>query len=117
MKLELPREDEFDAAVWYSTSASTWYPAHWHDELELNLVLWGYATYDIGRDRVTLAPGSLLWLVPGQQHALLHVSDDLAMWVASLRQSAVADAEMASGMRFLSESLGWGVCHLSPAQL
>jgi AraC-like DNA-binding protein len=117
MKLDLPREHEFDAAVWYSTCASTWYPAHWHDELELNVVLWGSAVYEIGRERVELRPSSLLWLAPGQEHRLLDVSDDLAMWVASFRPFALREAEKLSGVRLLAECLTWGVCPLPAASV
>lgn len=109
MKLDLPKDREFDAGVWYSTLASTWYPAHYHDELELKIVLWGETAYDVGSRRVVLGPGTQLWLAPGQQHTLLEVSDDLAMWVASFREDAVRLAERDSGARVLDGRATWGV--------
>src|SRR5213075_2098164 len=102
MRLELPRDDAFDAGVWYSSPASSWYPTHWHDELELKLVLWGHVVYQIGSSRLELGRGALLWIAPGQAHTLLGLSDDLAMWVASFRSSAVRAAERSSGVRLFA---------------
>ncbi len=101
MKLDLPRPTDFDAGVWYSTPASSRYPTHWHDEFELNLVLWGRVQYEVGSSALELGPGSLLWLPPGQQHTLLDVSEDLAMWVASFRPRAVHAAGKLAGTRWL----------------
>jgi AraC-like DNA-binding protein len=113
MKLDLPRAADFDAGVWFSTPASTRYPTHWHDELELNLVLWGRVRYAIGSRTIELGRGSLLLLAPAQEHTLLGVSDDLAMWVSSFRRRAVRDAEEISGVRFLG-CRTWDVRQLVP---
>jgi AraC-like DNA-binding protein len=113
MKLDLPRTSDLDAGVWFSTPASTRYPTHWHDELELNLVLWGGVEYAMGSRTVKLGRGSLLLLAPGQQHTLLGVSDDLAMWVSAFRPCAVRDAEEVSGVSLL-ERLAWDVRQLGP---
>lgn len=117
MKLDLPRARDLDAGIWYSTPASTRYPTHWHEELELNLVLWGQAQYQIGPSTIELQRGSLLLLEPGQRHTLLAVSDDLAMWVASFRPSAVRDAEGLAGIRFGECSVAGSVRRLLPARL
>jgi AraC-like DNA-binding protein len=117
VKLDLPREREFDSGVWYSTRASTWYPVHYHDELELKLVLWGNTAYRIGTQTVELKAGSLLWLAPGQEHSLLGASDDLAMWVASYRAHTARAAERASGARVLDRPQGWGTCQLQLASV
>jgi AraC-like DNA-binding protein len=117
VKLDLPKEREFDAGIWYSTPASTWYPTHYHDALELKLVLWGNAVYDVGPCRTVLGPGSELWLAPGQEHTLVEVSDDLAMWVSSFREDPVRPAERESGARVLDQVPGWGACVLPPATL
>jgi AraC-like DNA-binding protein len=117
VKLDLPKDREFDAGVWYSTLASTWYPTHYHDELELKVVLWGETAYDVGSRRVVLGPGTQLWLAPGQQHTLLEVSDDLAMWVASFREDAVRLAERDSGARVLDGRATWGVSILPTARV
>jgi AraC-like DNA-binding protein len=117
VKLDLPRGREFEAGVWYSTHASTWYPTHYHDELELKIVLWGETVYNVGSQQVTLGPGTQLWLAPGQQHTLLEVSDDLAMWVTSFREDAVRNAERDAGLRVLDGQTTWGVCKLPAARL
>jgi len=111
MRLELPRSSEFGGGVWYSTHASTWYPAHYHEELELKLVLSGETSYRVGAERVTLGAGSLLWLWPGQEHAVLDASKDLAMWVASFRVQTIRAAEVAA-----RERSGWQLCALTLAE-
>lgn len=115
VKLELPRDAEIDAGVWYSTSASSWYPTHWHAELEVKLVLWGSTLYQVGADRVELGPGSLLWLAPGQKHKVLNTSDELSMWVASFRLPVVREAEKLAGVCVLDSASTWGALVL-PAE-
>jgi AraC-like DNA-binding protein len=117
VKLDLPKDREFDAGVWYSTHASTWYPTHYHEELELKIVLWGSTMYHVGSQRVELGPGSQLWLAPGQPHTLVEVSNDLAMWVASFREDTVRLAERASGVRVLDRPATWGLSVLPAAHL
>jgi AraC-like DNA-binding protein len=117
MKLDLPRANDWDAGIWYSTPASTRYPTHWHDELELNLVLWGQVEYQIGTRTIQLGRGSLLLLAPGQSHTLLAVSDDLAMWVASFRSCAVREFEALSGARLLEPGAAWSIRTILPARL
>jgi len=117
VKLELPRAPEYQAGVWYSTRASTWYPTHHHDELELKVVLWGRTVYRLGAEELELGPGSLLWIAPGQEHSLVGVSDDLAMWVGSFREPSVRAAEQITGARFLTGSRGFGTCVLPPAAI
>jgi methylphosphotriester-DNA--protein-cysteine methyltransferase len=117
MRLELPRDRELDAGVWYSSPASSWYPTHWHDELELKLVLWGQVVYQLGPNRIELGPGSLLWISPGQDHTLAGLTDDLAMWVASFRPRVVREAELSSGVRILDQAFTWSTCVLPGARL
>ena len=111
-RLDLARAREFGAGVWYSTHASTWYPAHYHDELELKLVLCGQTSYRVGTENVSLGAGSLLWLLPGQVHAVLHASADLAMWVASFRVELIRASEVPSVYRELERVCGWHSCAL-----
>jgi len=49
----------------------------------------GHAVYDVGSCRIALSSGSQLWLAPGQEHTLVELSDDFAMWVSSFREDAV----------------------------
>lgn len=53
---------------------------HSHDELELNLVLGGRGTYFLDDTHHDLAPGTLVWLLPGQRHRLMR-SPDFDIWV------------------------------------
>ena len=57
------------------------YPAHHHQELEINLVLSGHAAYLIGSERVPIVVGSMIWLFPEQEHVLIDCSHDFAMWI------------------------------------
>ena len=84
---------------------------------KIQIVLWGETAYDVDSQRVVLGPGSQLWLAPGQQHTLLEVSDDLAMWVASFREDAVRLAERDSGARVLDGRATWGVSILPTARV
>lgn len=56
---------------------------HRHDELEVNLVVRGTATYLLGDRRYDLGEGTLAWLLPGQDHVLARQSEDFAMWWAA----------------------------------
>jgi AraC-like DNA-binding protein len=62
---------------------------HHHDELEVNLVLTGRASYLFGNRRVPLLAGSMIWLFPRQEHVLIDWSRDFSMWVAVFRQDLV----------------------------
>lgn len=54
---------------------------HYHDELEVNLVLTGRASYLFGTRRVPLSASSMIWLFPRQEHVLIDCSSDFSMWV------------------------------------
>ncbi|MGF1452864.1 MAG: helix-turn-helix domain-containing protein [Opitutales bacterium] len=62
---------------------------HTHEELEVNLVVAGTGRYLIDSVDCHLAPGSLIWLFPEQEHVLLESSDELGMWVVVFRQEMV----------------------------
>jgi len=64
-------------------------PPHHHDELELNLVLSGKAAYLLGRERVPLVAGSMIWLFPAQEHVLIDCSHDFSMWVVVFKPALV----------------------------
>jgi AraC-like DNA-binding protein len=117
MKLDLPKAREFHAGVWYSTPFSTFYPTHYHDELEVNLALLGQARVRIGRSVVHLLPGTQLWLAPGQPHALESVSSDFSMWVLSFRPGAVLSAQKRTGVEVLTQRPRYGVCQLPSSRL
>jgi len=89
MKLNLPRKPHLDGAIWRYDARSPRYPQHHHDELELNLVLAGRAAYLVGDQRVDVAPRTLLWLLPRQEHLLIDISNDFDMWVVAFRKRVV----------------------------
>ena len=64
--------------------------AHRHAELEVNLVVRGTASYLLGDRRYELAPGTLTWLFPGQDHVLVDESSDHELWWAVFRPALVA---------------------------
>jgi AraC-like DNA-binding protein len=64
-------------------------PSHHHDELEVNLVLSGKASYLFGNRRVRLTANSMIWLFPGQEHVLIDSSHDFSMWVLVFRPGLV----------------------------
>ncbi len=64
-------------------------PAHHHEELEVNLVLSGKATYLFGTRRVPLFPTSMIWLFPRQEHVLVDWSHDFQIWVLVFKPALV----------------------------
>jgi AraC-like DNA-binding protein len=62
---------------------------HHHEELEVNLVLTGKATYLFGNRRVPLLASSMIWLFPKQEHVLIDWSHDFSMWVVVFKPSLV----------------------------
>jgi AraC-like DNA-binding protein len=55
---------------------------HRHEQLEVNLVVRGSATYLLGDRRYDLGEGTLTWLYPEQDHVLARQSEGFAMWWA-----------------------------------
>jgi len=72
--------------------------SHHHDELEVNLVLSGHASYLFGNRRVPLPAHSMIWLFPKQEHVLIDWSHDFSMWVVVFKPELVA-RYAGSGMR------------------
>jgi AraC-like DNA-binding protein len=64
-------------------------PSHHHEELEVNLVLSGKASYLFGQRRVPLKVNSMIWMFPEQEHVLIDWSHDFAMWVLVFRPALV----------------------------
>ena len=76
--------------------------SHHHDELEVNLVIAGRARYLFGAQRVSLAPGSLIWLFPRQEHVLIDRSPDFSMWVVVFKPRLVALRSVAAARKTLA---------------
>jgi AraC-like DNA-binding protein len=79
------------------------YPAHAHPALEFNFVLRGSARYVAGTRRYELLPGSLLWLFPGQQHAMVQQSPDLQLWLGFFHKPVLQQARLSGSERILLE--------------
>jgi AraC-like DNA-binding protein len=62
---------------------------HRHDELEVNLIVQGWAEYLVSGQRVRFPPQGLGWLLPHQPHRLLDQSPDLRMWIGVFRPRLV----------------------------
>lgn len=63
---------------------------HTHRELELNLVCSGQARYWVDGYCYALAPRSLVWLFPEQEHILIDCTADFSLWIAVFRPRLVA---------------------------
>jgi AraC-like DNA-binding protein len=64
-------------------------PSHHHEELEVNLVLSGRASYLFGQRRVPLSVNSMIWMFPEQEHVLIDWSHNFSMWVLVFRPEMV----------------------------
>lgn len=62
---------------------------HMHEELELNLVVSGHASYKLDERRYELKRNSLVWLFPGQDHVLVDYSAGFEMWVLVFSRACV----------------------------
>lgn len=79
-----------EGAMWhYHGSRGPRRRFHRHDELEVNLVLEGSATYLVDDQRYDLGPGTQIWLYPAQDHLLIDESDNYTMWIGLFRQPAL----------------------------
>ncbi|MBN2710911.1 MAG: helix-turn-helix transcriptional regulator [Planctomycetes bacterium] len=77
---------------------------HTHSELEINLVLKGQARYLVNGRPCDLAPRSMLWLFPDQDHLLVNASHDFCMWIAVWRQSLIKRTVGSGQAKILRES-------------
>lgn len=78
-------------------------PRHFHDEPELNLVVRGTAVIAVGARQQTLVAGDALVFQPGQDHVLLHASEDLDLFVIGLRPEL---ADQSVGFRAIAATQG-----------
>ena len=85
MKLRLPIRKSLDGLLSRYRLPGGRLEQHSHDALELDFVVRGTATILVDRVQVPLAPRSLLWLFPGQEHLVVKHSDDFEMWIGCFR--------------------------------
>lgn len=92
---------------------------HRHDELELNLITKGRATYLLCDSKYSLKPRDSIWLFPAQDHVLLDQSPDFAMWVIVWKPATVAAATMLAANQLLRDDDPAGSFHrhLSQSQI
>ncbi len=64
---------------------------HHHEELELNIVVRGRGIYLLNSRKFDLAPGSLIWLFPEQEHLLVEKSLDFEMWILVMRPDGLRE--------------------------
>jgi len=80
----------YDGAVWLHRSSGYMRWPHRHDELEINLVVRGTASYLLANARYDLRCDAQTWFFPAQEHILLNASPDFTMWIAVFRPELVA---------------------------
>jgi AraC-like DNA-binding protein len=83
--------EHLDGRLWFYSRRPV-HPVHRHSELEANLVLRGQARYIVDNHRYDLAPGTLLFLFPAQEHVLIDISADFQMYIAIWRPSLLKSA-------------------------
>jgi AraC-like DNA-binding protein len=80
-------------------------PPHHHDELEVNMVVQGRASYLLGGRRYDIGAQTLLWILPHQPHLLFEHSRDFMMWVAVFRPQLVqpydGEIRVLTGAKFI----------------
>lgn len=91
MKERIPISREAIGRLWYSDSPSLDY-FHRHDELECNIVRRGRASYLLENQRIDMEANSIVWLFPEQEHLMLDVSHDFALWILVMRPSYLAQS-------------------------
>jgi AraC-like DNA-binding protein len=89
MKETLVIQPGAEGAAWRLDRISRRLASHRHEELEVNLVLSGKASYLFGRRRVPLSVHSMIWLFPEQEHVLIDSTHDFSMWVLVFRPDLV----------------------------
>ncbi len=117
MKETLPIPRESPGTAFLQCLPGYLHPRHRHDELELDLVVRGTATYQVGSRLHGIQRGSMLWLFPGQDHVVLDKSDDYTVWIVYwrpqlIRQACAEDPGMA--VLASSDPSGWFCRHASP---
>jgi AraC-like DNA-binding protein len=70
--------------VWFCSTLSTHLALHSHVGPELNLLMSGRLTYEIGGERREVRAGELLVIPQGITHQILEASPDAAFWVLEL---------------------------------
>ena len=70
--------------------------AHQHPELELNFVTSGEAVYYFSDVKYTMRPGSMVWILPNQNHRLSQWSDDFSMDIVAFTPDSLLSIDINS---------------------
>ncbi|MCB8924182.1 MAG: AraC family transcriptional regulator [Ardenticatenaceae bacterium] len=103
MKQKLLLPTNHSGALWFYDRRPYPIRAHHHEELECNLVVRGHGAYLIDGRKTEIAPHSILWLFPGQNHILLEQSPDFAMWILLIKPDFLAQICVDEGCKLLLE--------------
>lgn len=88
---------------------------HSHDALEVAFVVAGSCVYEVGGERLTLQPRSLLWILPELEHAVIDHTPDFSMWYVGVSPRMVA--EMKPRIPILSGSSSYfGLTRVLPSR-
>lgn len=80
-------------------------PRHFHREPELNLVTSGHGVLSVGERELPVSAGDLVFLQPGQDHALLQESADFELLVVAISPELAERSGIASSRRLGSHAL------------
>jgi AraC-like DNA-binding protein len=89
MKEKINIPPQLAGNVWRHNYAGVTHFMHRHDELEVNLVTRGTASYLVDDKRYVLKKNTQIWLFPAQEHLLLDQSSDYEMWILVFRAEIV----------------------------
>jgi AraC-like DNA-binding protein len=83
--------------LWRRGNGGQMHRPHAHEEVEMNYVLRGRASYLLKSQRYDLLAGMLVWLFPDQDHVLIDQSADYEMYVLVIRPSALKETTGSPG--------------------
>ena len=86
-QLNLPNGVHGD--LWFRYLHGFTMPSHKHDELEVNLVMSGTASYVVDGRRYRMVADDMIWLFPDQGHVLVDISPDFSMWILVIHPFAL----------------------------
>ncbi|MFZ4506648.1 MAG: AraC family transcriptional regulator [Fimbriimonas sp.] len=95
-----------DGFLVHATAVHEMREAHFHTELELNLVTSGTATLLLAGRRFELKRGSMVWLAPRQGHILLNVSPSFGYWLGVFSPDLVESVVQVGGFPVLGNDEG-----------
>lgn len=103
MKASLNIPAQCKGLLWRHADPLRMHAMHRHDELEVNLVVRGSASYLLANRRYSLRARHVVWLFPDQDHLLLDKSSDFVMWIGVFGRNLLAECCASPGTRVLLE--------------